>query len=264
MICEIVTRKHLLNACHTCRTFEKQHQYWKLNAPDVLWAWENEVARILHEYEVHSVPHREITGRDNYFTSISEVSRFTNPEFTKAIKAIVKGRAGFRCECCGRNWTDVTSPNEETLYFKQLENLWSQELAAKGFRLSELGRFTFTEYAVDVGLNRCRNCGTVLQIEARWWTEEPKRIRPSRWFQVHHKNLQHFDNRLENLEYLCGNCHRAKGRWDVTKRENIWNGGIKYAHGLIEHMRSRGIEISYIFLSKMGRFSWAVIGERQD
>jgi hypothetical protein len=227
--------------------------------------WDHEVSRLLHEYEVHDVPHREITGRDNYFMSISEVSRFTNPEFTRHIKAIVKGRARYRCECCGRSWTDVTHPDDETLYFRTLEKLWNLQLIPSDFRLSDLGRDTFTEYVVAVGLDRCKNCGAVLQIATRWWTGEPKRIRPSQWFQVHHKNFQHFDNQLENLEYLCGNCHGHKGQVvGKNKTENSWHLGEEYVQGLIEYLQSRGISLSYMFLSKEGRFSWAVIGGLQD
>ncbi len=227
--------------------------------------WNHEVSRLLHEYEVHDVPHREITGRDNYFLSISEISRFSNPGFTKHIKAIVKGRAGYRCECCGRSWTDVTHPDDETFYFRTLEKLWNQELVSGEFKLSDLGRTTYTEYAVDVGLDRCKNCGAVLQIGTRWWTGDPEPVRPSKWFQVHHKNFQHFDNRLENLEYLCGNCHGQKGQ--LVRRntaEKSRHLGTGYARGLVEYLESRRISLSYIFLSKQGSFCWAVIGQRQD
>ncbi len=224
--------------------------------------WDLEVSRLLHEYEDHDVPHREITGQDNYFMSISDVSRFTNPEFTKHIKAIVKGRAGYRCECCGRSWTDVTHPDDETFYFRTLEKLWHQELISNKFSLSDLERLTFTEYAVGVGLDRCTNCGGVLQIATRWWTGEPEPVRPSKWFQVHHKNFQHFDNRLQNLEYLWGNCHGQKGRLvRKNKSERGWHHGLGYVRGLIDYLESRGISVSYVFLSKAGSFSWALIGK---
>src|SRR5438552_7371223 len=193
-------------------------------------SWEHEVSKLLHEYEVHDVPHREITGRDNYFGSISEISRFTNPQFTKQTKAIVKGRARFRCECCGRSWTDVTHPDDETLYFKTLEALWNKQFDDQaGFKLPDLASTTFVEYSEANTSSICKNCGARLQIFTAWWSNEPKPIRPSTWFQVHHKNFQHFDNRLENLEYLCGNCHGAKGQWDTTnKRVSNWHHGMKY------------------------------------
>jgi len=257
-----------------CRRFQRDHKAWDFTNPRKTWtleeriieeSWENHVSRLLHEYETHDVPHREITGGDNYFTSISEISRFANPQFTKNIKATVKGKASYRCQCCGRSWSDVTHPDDETVYFKTLENLWNQDLASEGFKLPALGRSTFVEYAISVGLNRCKNCGTVLQIQTGWWTEQPGRIRTSRWFQVHHKNFQHFDNRLENLEYLCGNCHVEKGRWKFTDdKESSRRHGMDYVRGLVNYVQSRGIELSYVFLSKGGAFSWAVIGKRQD
>jgi DJ-1/PfpI family protein len=92
--------------CEQCKTLEQRER--TIRERDTQNSWEHEVSRLLHEYEAHDVPHREITGRDNYFMSISEVSKFANPQFTKHIKAIVKGRARYRCECCGRSWTDVT------------------------------------------------------------------------------------------------------------------------------------------------------------
>ncbi len=270
--CNIVSRSQLIKSCRLCRRFQRNHSLWNFVNPERANAWKDiqesgelEVSRLLHEYEAHDVPHREITGRDNYFMSISEISKFTNPEFTKQIKATVKGRAGYHCECCGRSWTDVIHPDDETLYFKTLENLWNQEQASKEFKLSELGRATFAEYAVTAGLSRCKNCRAILHIGTGWWTEQPKRIRPSQWFQVHHKNFQHFDNRLENLEYLCGNCHTAKGRWGPARKgESNWHHGMEYVKGLIDHVQLRGITLSYIFLSKWGAFSWAVIGDRQD
>src|SRR5215471_1218586 len=272
--CNIVSRGDLFKSCGMCRRFQRDHKAWDFTNPRKTWtleeriieeSWENHVSRLMHEYETHDVPHREITGRDNYFMSISEISKFANPEFTKNIKATVKGRASYRCECCGRSWTDITHPDEETFYFKTLENLWNQELVSNEFKLSELGRATFAEYAVSAGLNRCKNCGTILHIGTGWWTEEPKPIRPSRWFQVHHKNFQHFDNRLANLESLCGNCHSAKGRWNPRdKKKTNWPHGIDYVRGLIDYLQSRGLTMSYIFLSRGGAFSWAVIGERQD
>ncbi len=258
--CKIVNRRQLLKSCEICRRFERDRAKWNVvnqetaKATYGLWTkeeevpgwWDNEVSRLLHEYEVHDVPHREVMGRDNYFMSISEVSRFTNPEFTKHIKAIVKGRARYRCECCGRSWTDVTHPDDQTFYFRTLERLWNREVISSDFRLSGLGRATYAEYAVGVGLDRCRNCGAVLQIATRWWTEEPELVRPSQWFQVHHKNFQHFNNRLENLEYLCGNCH---GRKSQLVRKNMaqksLHFGAGYVRGLIEYLQSRRVFLSY-------------------
>jgi hypothetical protein len=160
----------------------------------------------------------------------------------------------------------VTHPEDETLYFKTLEALWNKQFDDQaGFKLPDLAFTTFVEYSEVNTSNICKNCGARLQIFTAWWSNEPKPIRPSTWFQVHHKNFQHFDNRLENLEYLCGNCHGAKGQWDTTNRRvGNWHHGMKYVRSLIDYLQTRGISLTYIFLSEEGRFSWAVIGERQD
>lgn len=65
---------------------------------------------------------------------------------------------------------------------------------------------------------KCENCGI------NEWNCKPLRL------QVHHINGDHFDNRLENLQLLCPNCHTqtdtyarqsknvSKNKFNVTKR----------------------------------------------
>src|SRR5262245_45431363 len=95
----IVSRSDLLKSCRICQRFQKDRKVLNFTNPatvrtlaerDIQESWEHEVSRLLHEYEAHDVPHREITGRTNYFMSISEISRFANPQFTRNIKATVK------------------------------------------------------------------------------------------------------------------------------------------------------------------------------
>jgi hypothetical protein len=49
--------------------------------------------------------------------------------------------------------------------------------------------------------NRCEHCGI------REWRGEPLRM------QLHHRNGNGLDNRLENLEFLCANCHSLTDTW---------------------------------------------------
>lgn len=263
--------------CQKCDTLEQIER--TLREKDVHESWEHEVRKLLHEYEVHDVPHREIVATDNYFMSVSEISRVTNPQFTKAIKAEVKRRAEHRCECCGRSWKDIANPDEETIYFETLKCLkgdtdYTGNTEFESGNFTKLADKTYWDYFYDnIGergfrnyTSACKNCGASLQIFTGWFTSRREAIQPSKWFQVHHKNFRHFDNRLENLEYLCGNCHGAKGRFSNSEdgKDDNWHHGRTYVQSLIDYMRSRGITLSYVFLDETDSFGWCVVGERID
>jgi transposase-like protein len=56
---------------------------------------------------------------------------------------------------------------------------------------------------VDAGLkeNRCEECGITE------WRGDPLNM------QLHHRNGDGLDNRIENLEFLCANCHSLTDTW---------------------------------------------------
>lgn len=60
-------------------------------------------------------------------------------------------------------------------------------------------------YRVMVEKDKCRKCGTTEDLG------------------IHHKNDDHFDNRLENLEVLCNPCHMSetKRKWWAAKRAGL-------------------------------------------
>lgn len=58
-------------------------------------------------------------------------------------------------------------------------------------------------------IERCEKCGC----------EDPLVL------ELHHKNRNHFDNRLENLEILCSNCHRKEHRENDYLYPKIQNKG---------------------------------------
>ncbi|HZY95149.1 MAG TPA: hypothetical protein VFE98_09910 [Candidatus Bathyarchaeia archaeon] len=272
----LATIRDCNSQCERCKTLEQLER--TLRETDERESWEHNVTRLLHEYEVHAVPHREILGTDNYFMSVSEISRVTNPQFTKAIKAEVKRRAGYKCECCHRSWKDVANLDEETVYFETLKCLKNDVDLGKSESeygsFPELAKSTYWNYFYsDIGekgfrnyTSVCKSCGASLQIFTGWFMSQRQKIQPSKWFQVHHKNFRHFDNRLENLEYLCGNCHGAKGRSSDSeqRKDDNWYHGRTYVQSLLEYMKSRGIKLSYVFLDENDSFDWCVIGERQD
>lgn len=57
-------------------------------------------------------------------------------------------------------------------------------------------------YRVMVVKDKCRKCGVTETLG------------------IHHKNDDHYDNRLENLEVLCNSCHMSetKRKWWKAKR----------------------------------------------
>lgn len=58
-------------------------------------------------------------------------------------------------------------------------------------------------------INKCEKCGC----------EDPLVL------ELHHKNRNHFDNRFENLEVLCANCHRKEHRENDHFYPKIQNEG---------------------------------------
>jgi hypothetical protein len=251
--------------CRKCITlFEKENL---LRERDERARAEALVSKLVHAYEIHGIPHWEIVGTENYFKSVTEISRFTNPLFTKALKEQVRRRANHTCKCCGRTWEDVSDPSEETLYFEKLNDLYDESFGHDDFPFSSLANDTLFNGPLNFEAGsflgslreQCKKCRAILRVT---YFSSGARIKPSQWFQVHHKNYCHFDNRLGNLEYLCGNCHGERSKWDMNK-DAPDNHGIDYARIMIDYMKSRGIMISYVLL-QYGIFQWAVIGERGE
>lgn len=60
-------------------------------------------------------------------------------------------------------------------------------------------------YRTVITKDKCRKCGATNDLG------------------IHHKNDDHFDNRLDNLEVLCNSCHMSitkKKWWDAKKSGN--------------------------------------------
>ena len=55
--------------------------------------------------------------------------------------------------------------------------------------------------------NKCNNCGNLGN-----WLNKPLVL------QLEHKNGDHHDHRLENLELLCPNCHSQTDTWGNKRR----------------------------------------------
>lgn len=61
-------------------------------------------------------------------------------------------------------------------------------------------------YVAGLKEPKCEGCGLTD------WRGQPLTL------DLEHKNGDHFDNRLENLEILCPNCHRQTKTWGNNKR----------------------------------------------
>ena len=60
-------------------------------------------------------------------------------------------------------------------------------------------------YRTVITKDKCRNCGATENLG------------------IHHKNDDHYDNRLENLEVLCNSCHMSetKRKWWAAKKAGL-------------------------------------------
>ena len=80
---------------------------------------------------------------------------------------------------------------------------WSKMLIEKLYHERERnGRFrqAYTEYCIETSVEiKCVDCGN----KGEWLG---KKLR----LQINHKNSKHSDNRPENLEWCCPNCHDLK------------------------------------------------------
>ena len=63
---------------------------------------------------------------------------------------------------------------------------------------------------IEAGLkeSRCEHCGLVE------WRGKPLNM------QLHHVNGDGLDNRIENLELLCANCHSQTDNWGGRNRQS--------------------------------------------
>lgn len=89
-------------------------------------------------------------------------------------------------------------------------------------------------------INKCEKCG----------------CEDSLVLELHHKNRNHFDNRLENLEILCANCHRKEHRENDYLYPKIQNEGerIKRKQNHLTICENCGKEFYSDRLNKIRRF----------
>ena len=78
--------------------------------------------------------------------------------------------------------------------------------------------------AVGLKENKCEKCGLF-----EWLGEELP-------LELDHKNGNHFDNRIENLQILCPNCHAVKTRAE----RKLHSLGVKEAAVVLETTLVRG------------------------
>ena len=83
---------------------------------------------------------------------------------------------------CGKNTSDKRTFKIEDILNGKYPNYQSSKLCKKLFK------YNYKE-------KRCEECGIVD------WNNKPIT------FHLHHKNGDHTDNRLDNLQILCPNCH---------------------------------------------------------
>lgn len=113
-------------------------------------------------------------------------------------------------------------------YRKYLQSKQWQEIRKKVFERALKNADISNEYGI------CERCG----------------YKPNRYcLQVHHKTYEHlFNERLDDLELLCPNCHKAE-----TNKQRVEHKEFELKERIIKSMQKRKIE--YEIIEKIGNLS---------
>lgn len=86
---------------------------------------------------------------------------------------------------------------------------------------------------IDGGLKeyKCEQCGRTE------WEGKPIPL------ELHHKNMNHFDNRLENLQILCSNCHSLAHNYSNTKGKEDSKIDLDLYNKIISDIKHNSIKI---------------------
>lgn len=176
---------------------------------------------------------------------------------SKNSKGLIKAKEEGRGPWGKENSWSGSDKNKQVLYEAMQRNV-QKKMEEAFVEHSKVSNEAINNYLINYKHwdHKCSRCGL-----SEWQGQEIP-------LELHHKNGNSSDNRIENLEYLCLNCHALT---DSFRGRNINNGRIKVSdseleRALVENDSVRKALISVGLAPKGGNYirAYKILGKIKD